>query len=830
MSNLDLSLTLVGRDAGASNALRNVGQAAEGASKSFSSLGTIIAGVGLGTALEKLGEKAMRFGKESLDAFKDVGKEVLKLQRYTGDSAEAMSKLRFAAEESGVSADTLAGALGKMSKAADSGKLEEYGIAIRDNSGLMRSAGDIFIDVAGKIGTMQNGVQKTAAILAIFGRAGMDIAPLLNRGADGIAKFSEEAEKMGLVLSGENLKAVKDNVMAQRELDAAIKGAQVAFGQYLYPTLTTITKAISELTVVGGQALQSTFTNLDGPVTALAANMKDLAGWIGQNRSVIVPVVQLFATLGTTALAAAAGVGALHIVQTIGGWFTVANTAIQKFAMSLVDLAVTKSGLVQRGLWGMAQGVSALGYALPAVGVAAVAAAALFIKMGVDAEESKRRIQALTDAIREDSGAIGENTRLTLAKQLADQGLVAAGKELGLTAKDVLNYFLGQPEAITKAESAMARYTGAMVASGQASANNPALKLGDAYRAQAGEIDKAAKAQQNKKEIEEAATGATQDNAGATEDATQKYRDLAAAANDAAKQIDEQTKSLWANVDAKLASKNDDIAWRQALLNTTSALEKNGTTLRNNTEEGLNNQSNLTRSIGAMKSEIQGMIERGATAEEVAAKDAEMRAEFAKTAAQFGTNAGQAKAMYDQYMLTPTQLKTAVELQGAETAKTKLADLYKAIGEISDPQWQVKIKTQIDQGNLPEALRLLKSYQTLLNEQEQSKGLSGVGALRQFSANGNIFHYAGGGEYHAAQIAQAGAMRVWAEPETGGEAYIPLSPAKRDRSLSIWQQTGQMLGVNMGGGSTSTTINLPVTVSEKFNAALAAREIAWALT
>src|SRR5690606_1005171 len=46
------------------------------------------------------------------------------------------------------------------------------------------------------------------------------------------------------------------------------------------------------------------------------------------------------------------------------------------------------------------------------------------------------------------------------------------------------------------------------------------------------------------------------------------------------------------------------------------------------------------------------------------------------------------------------------------------------------------------------------------------------------SANGNIIdYYANGGlrENHFAQIAPAGAWRVWAEPETGGEAYIPLS-------------------------------------------------------
>lgn len=68
---------------------------------------------------------------------------------------------------------------------------------------------------------------------------------------------------------------------------------------------------------------------------------------------------------------------------------------------------------------------------------------------------------------------------------------------------------------------------------------------------------------------------------------------------------------------------------------------------------------------------------------------------------------------------------------------------------------------------------------------------------KAFSANGNIFRKsfaAGGVENHIAQIAPAGAMRIWAEPETGGEAYIPLSKQKRPRSRNIAEQTVGILG------------------------------------
>ena len=65
-------------------------------------------------------------------------------------------------------------------------------------------------------------------------------------------------------------------------------------------------------------------------------------------------------------------------------------------------------------------------------------------------------------------------------------------------------------------------------------------------------------------------------------------------------------------------------------------------------------------------------------------------------------------------------------------------------------------------------------------------------------ANGSVLSfYANGGvrnEHHVAQIAPAGAWRVWAEDETGGEAYVPLSPAKRGRSRAIVEEVVDRFG------------------------------------
>lgn len=68
------------------------------------------------------------------------------------------------------------------------------------------------------------------------------------------------------------------------------------------------------------------------------------------------------------------------------------------------------------------------------------------------------------------------------------------------------------------------------------------------------------------------------------------------------------------------------------------------------------------------------------------------------------------------------------------------------------------------------------------------------------SANGNIFRgrsYADGGtEDHVAQIAQP-TLRMWAEPETGGEAYIPLAQSKRPRSLAILKDVADDFGYRL---------------------------------
>lgn len=73
--------------------------------------------------------------------------------------------------------------------------------------------------------------------------------------------------------------------------------------------------------------------------------------------------------------------------------------------------------------------------------------------------------------------------------------------------------------------------------------------------------------------------------------------------------------------------------------------------------------------------------------------------------------------------------------------------------------------------------------------------LPGFGKLEQ-ADGGVVEYYRAGGlrEQHVAQIAPAGAWRVWAEEETGGEAYIPLAMSKRARSTAILDEVANRFG------------------------------------
>lgn len=183
--------------------------------------------------------------------------------------------------------------------------------------------------------------------------------------------------------------------------------------------------------------------------------------------------------------------------------------------------------------------------------------------------------------------------------------------------------------------------------------------------------------------------------------------------------------------------------------------------------------------------------------------------------------ADQARSAADNLKEIPAEKSTTVTLSATTSGEDRIAELQSKIDGLQgklveakangDASEVAKVQTEIDK---------LKGKKVEI-EAELKKGTVGkikvvpgksAGAMIAVAvANGAIFggiaararRFANGGvENHTAQIAPAGAWRVWAEDETGGESYIPLAASKRSRSVPIWWETGRRLGVinNADGG------------------------------
>lgn len=105
------------------------------------------------------------------------------------------------------------------------------------------------------------------------------------------------------------------------------------------------------------------------------------------------------------------------------------------------------------------------------------------------------------------------------------------------------------------------------------------------------------------------------------------------------------------------------------------------------------------------------------------------------------------------------------------------------------------------------------------------------GKAQRGFADGAVLRFADGGEYHTAEIAPAGSWRLWAEPETGGEAYIPLAMSKRDRSTSILGKVAENFGLGLvkmanggipagasSGGPGGLSFSMPISIEARVSA------------
>ena len=204
---------------------------------------------GLGVSLSVAGFAAMI--KNAIDAADQLNK----LSQKIGISVEALSTLRFAAQLSDVSLETLQKGIKGLSQniaEANTGigdgaqVFDALGISVKNADGSMKSTEAVLLQMADVFANLEDGAVKTALAVKLFGKSGMDMIPFLNQGAAGINQLTAEAERLGLKLTTETARSAEvfnDNLTA---LKASSSSLGIALARDFLPELTNITNAMRE--------------------------------------------------------------------------------------------------------------------------------------------------------------------------------------------------------------------------------------------------------------------------------------------------------------------------------------------------------------------------------------------------------------------------------------------------------------------------------------------------------------------------------------------------------------------------------------------------------
>ncbi|MBC2858724.1 hypothetical protein [Stappia sp. 28M-7] len=136
-----------------------------------------------------------------------------KAAQRAGVTTEALSRLAWAGELSDVSLGSLSGGMARLTNvmaqvASGADKtsaaiFRSLGIAVTDAEGNLRGADQVMIDLADRFARMENGANKTALAIKLFGRSGAELIPLLNNGRQGLADMAAESDRLGKTISTE---------------------------------------------------------------------------------------------------------------------------------------------------------------------------------------------------------------------------------------------------------------------------------------------------------------------------------------------------------------------------------------------------------------------------------------------------------------------------------------------------------------------------------------------------------------------------------------------------------------------------------------------------
>ncbi len=194
-------------------------------------IGAIVAGVGAAVA--------------AVQQFTDMGAGIDDVAKRTGASAEGLSQLKYAAEQSGAGLEDVEKGMRKLgdvtTSAANGGKsaqkaLDAVGLSAETLAGM--SVEDQMLAVAEGISRIQDPGAKAAAAMDLLGKSGASLLPMMEDGAAGIQAMMQEADQLGLTVTGPQAEAAAAMDDAWAKLSSTFTITSKVIGSALVPVLT----------------------------------------------------------------------------------------------------------------------------------------------------------------------------------------------------------------------------------------------------------------------------------------------------------------------------------------------------------------------------------------------------------------------------------------------------------------------------------------------------------------------------------------------------------------------------------------------------------------
>jgi len=319
------------------------------------------------------------------------------LSRRTGVGAQTLMAYQYAAEQSGVSIDAFGKGIQKLgvnlgeAQTGNKAAIESFGslgLSVQELTNLSPEAA--FEAVAAAISKLPNPAQKAAAAVSVFGKSGADLVTVFSEGAGYLSEMRAEAERLGLVLSRDQVRSLATLDDTIGKVAASFKALQARVVAELAPALTQAAEAsmqfMASLDVKAvAAAAQSAVSSLANVLSALASVAQPLAN------NTLAAIGGYIAFINREALSA--GIVGLAKV------FRAAATAAAGYSAAAATATAATVGL-RTAVIGLA---SSTGVGLLVVGLGAISGAMLDVALASESAASKSAaaFNALTDQQRE---------------------------------------------------------------------------------------------------------------------------------------------------------------------------------------------------------------------------------------------------------------------------------------------------------------------------------------------------------------------------------------------------------------------------------------------